>query len=1517
MAPTNHGNELALRINAELDPCAVIERIGYRVDRMRVLGTMIRTPCPIHHDDTPGTLIITPGRNIFKCMAKTCPAHRGGNLVDLWGLHVAKSGVDAAMDLARNLKLPFASADINTLPREVEQALAQRSVTAAEELVDHARVLLPQAWQVAFSEGRVAEARQKPLEAAASYREAARRAAELPDRPQAEKLLREEVLRLLPEDEDAMLALADLLALRDDRQGETEVLDRLVARKAEQEEFGTDLLMLLDRLTESRHGEETLLMYRARALAASGQTSKAGECFLQLAEMRRAHGAYRDALDAVEQARAVRDQFLDAWRAAADLHELMGLDEDAVSDWEMIAEMARNRQDRETREEALKELIRRQPARWSHHLELGEFHAEGANPSRAREVLCDAWRSAIGKKARDDARRLLAALCRVEGGPAAAHGLMEEGDHSRAAFNALLDVAEEAFAEGHGATGLAVCEEASKTLDAQASAHERIGTLLLENDHGAIGKPQMLRAAVLYLEHSQPGDARRCAQAVIDKEPAHREALRLKIRALLGLGETADAISVLEDLTATYPAWDKSTASEREELEGIWRELLELVPDHLEAMRGLARAAAKDPQRISEALSRWRIVAGKLSHRERREEKVQALEAILQLAPDSKDTLQDMARLLMELDRPIEAAAHYSALGAIALRDERLRAALTYYEEASRLNPANIKAVRAAMGAATVIGDPDCISRLARRLATLHLERGEGDRAEIVLRNAIEACEDDLSLPLRLSELLAKRGERPEAEALRWRLARKKLALDRPNEAADDALAALELSVMDGRIDDGRAEFRRLLSDFPDPLALRRQAAALFSEQNLPELAHRELMSATKGSLESNRLDEALECARELIDAAPGLPESHGLCAEVLQARGELEDASAEWMKKADLIEEIDSLEAARALENAIKCQPDDIFLHERLIAIHEAAGRTSDMVAGLRGLAEMQRNRGEFSAAALTLNRILSLSPDDTGTRADYIALRLQAHEEDVLQEDYLFMARLRSNQGRHDEAMKFLRKTLALDHANEEARRQLVGCLTQLNRLEEARRFAYGCAREDLREERPSSALNILTSVAAHAAEEADYHRLRARAHERLNEMHEAAWHLREGAALCARSGDAKGQADLLLYALRLDPSQTMLHREAIDLLSTLERSDDAIQQQIQLAFAFADKGQVERAEQELRAMVEKTPQNFAAWEALFDIHMRRGTEKDLIADYRTVARLRDRSGNKDKARHYYGRVRDLAPYDMESRRRFVDLHLEMGGEEVELVDDYLALADALIAAGRVDDGVALYGKVMSLDPQNSRARYGLTETSSPLSPPRKLIADDEVDPEAAETDVRPAHRPTALFDSTQSVPRLLPPPAPTPARSSPPQSSPPPPPPGFGASDFLANEVESMERDEQSDTLRSVIRNYRDIIAINPQNAQARVKLADLLVQTGQQDDANEELTFAADAFFRKGDMNQCVDICERVLDASPANQKVRLLLKQALNKRDAMKALESAILFSDKLEHRDEGGPRPHR
>jgi hypothetical protein len=79
--------------------------------------------------------------------------------------------------------------------------------------------------------------------------------------------------------------------------------------------------------------------------------------------------------------------------------------------------------------------------------------------------------------------------------------------------------------------------------------------------------------------------------------------------------------------------------------------------------------------------------------------------------------------------------------------------------------------------------------------------------------------------------------------------------------------------------------------------------------------------------------------------------------------------------------------------------------------------------------------------------------------------------------------------------------------------------------------------------------------------------------------------------------------------------------------------------------------------------------------------------------------------------------------------------------------------------------------------------------------------------------------------------------------------------------------------------------------------------RLKLADLYDQMDRAQDALQQLLKASEIFFQKSELGMCVSTCERILERDPANAKVRERLSRAILKRDAFKALESAIHFSD--------------
>jgi len=126
-----------IAFNQSLDPREVLRKMGFADDAIAEEGDLIRLYCPIHKDQVRRSLIIERQGNRFKCQYKSCPAHRGGLLIELLALYL---GVDVpeAIKQIREEEHPE-----KALIERADRLIDQGRLEEAIQLLEEARRLAP------------------------------------------------------------------------------------------------------------------------------------------------------------------------------------------------------------------------------------------------------------------------------------------------------------------------------------------------------------------------------------------------------------------------------------------------------------------------------------------------------------------------------------------------------------------------------------------------------------------------------------------------------------------------------------------------------------------------------------------------------------------------------------------------------------------------------------------------------------------------------------------------------------------------------------------------------------------------------------------------------------------------------------------------------------------------------------------------------------------------------------------------------------------------------------------------------------------------------------------------------------------------------------------------------------------------------------------------------------------------------------------------------------------------------
>jgi FkbM family methyltransferase len=551
--------------------------------------------------------------------------------------------------------------------------------------------------------------------------------------------------------------------------------------------------------------------------------------------------------------------------------------------------------------------------------------------------------------------RLLTAAGRAE--EAAAHTLALarlKGDDVvtwRRAARALAALGNEAAAADAWTQLLAIDGadlEAHRALAAFHRAGQRPAEALphLRFEADTIGGAGVIKRVALTLDLlGDPVEAEVFWRRLLDLSPAHAEGVARVVAQARARGEPAKALDVVRTAMAADPD-DQSRV-------GLLVDLLIEAGDAAAAIVELHRAADADPA----ALTRIAELAPRLQG------EAEGLRTLLQRAlktrPDDVSLLRLLARNLAAVGDADGAFDLWSRLLAQAPDDVgAARAVGTYlYDAGRRADAAPALAVAAAAAPREL--------RAWRRLAWARRgeENVEGEIA--ALRHLLaELTPDDDETKLRLIELLSEADRRGEAEPLLAEMADK-----RPNDI---------------RLRTGLARARRDLGDEAGALA-----------------AWRQVLEINPGEPDANHaIGEALEQAGDLRAAADHL-------AAAAPAAGK---AGKAWARVVRLRREAkDDVGEIAALQGQILAAVStDLSVHQRLVQLLEAAGRTTEGEASLariardrpddaktlRRLARVRDELGRPDEAAEAWTRLLGLIPDDTEAQLALARHRLDLGE-------------------------------------------------------------------------------------------------------------------------------------------------------------------------------------------------------------------------------------------------------------------------------------------------------------------------------------------------------------------------------------------------------------------------------------------------------------------------------------------------------------------------------------------
>lgn len=933
----------------------------------------------------------------------------------------------------------------------------------------------------------------------------------------------------------------------------------------------------------------------------------------------------------------------------------------------------------------------------------------------------------------------------------------------------------------------------------------------------------------------------------------------------------------------------------------LLEDVQQLLPGDVESLRLKADILASEGK--GTMASREYIRVADLFHASVEEEhELEALRKAVALEPHNIPLLLRCAGLLAAAGQPAEAASHYLAASRQQQSTGDFAEAVRTAREAARLSPLDPEPRTRLADLLEAEGRADEAVEVLLWLTDYFAERDEPMRAlsrlewAMNLRPsaagylkagdlAILACDKAravLNFELAANEL-EKEGRPAEyrdamERALRLQpahrsLLRRYVQLWRSsNDAATPTrflLETLDSLVQRGEIDDSRAVLEIGTGALEDPEPFLRGAATIMLDNGVPELAAAQLAHAAHLLLHRGRLDDAAEAVEKAIEMRPADPHIQAIRLDVLLAQ----QREPEAVRHGDtlIVRHQERGETAEAVGLCLRLKeafPGNPLPRERLVLLYQEAREKHAHLEELEGLDRLYASREDEENRLITLRRISDLRPLVEQELVHLLKLLADVDSP----EEYLArgreLAAIYDRTGRTALASALYEDLASRNPGDLSLRQQRLANALRDGTDETLLRQVVELVSLYRRADRIKEAKALVSQFEGMCSERADFHEEAAQLALLEDSRGQASRSLWRAVGILAGPESARHRVRVLKQLIDVDPLDIQPHRLLVEALLDCGESKDAAMALILLAQAYHERGHDDFAASELEKAVEIDPTLAPAWEMRFTILRNRKRVEELTEAYCDFADALVDVGDFRTAIEFYLRAVENTPRSLRAHRGYITQYPRIGDQR-EILEEILAFGQMLVEAGEVDAGMGYFELIMSIDPKNPVVRDMLSATrgkhsSSAVKLPVADPSDSEIDLSATQV-------------------RLL-------------QES-------STARELLAGELTSLEQQESREALEQVVQSYRDTLAINPGNAAIRVKLADLLEQMGRIPEMLEQLGLASEIYQKKDELAQCVAACERYLRMNPGDQRMRKRMNEAILKRDAFKALESAIIFSD--------------
>ncbi|MBA2252460.1 MAG: tetratricopeptide repeat protein [Nitrospirales bacterium] len=198
------------------------------------------------------------------------------------------------------------------------------------------------------------------------------------------------------------------------------------------------------------------------------------------------------------------------------------------------------------------------------------------------------------------------------------------------------------------------------------------------------------------------------------------------------------------------------------------------------------------------------------------------------------------------------------------------------------------------------------------------------------------------------------------------------------------------------------------------------------------------------------------------------------------------------------------------------------------------------------------------------------------------------------------------------------------------------------------------------------------------------------------------------------------AKGQFDKAITEwkrlLTESPNDGSVHNNIGDLHIKRNAITEAIEAYLLAGGAFHASGSALKAIAVYKKILKLDPSRYNVYQQLGDLNAERGLVNNAVSDYLTLSKLYLKDGRTREALAVYRKIVDLDPTNLNARQRLAELCLQENFRD-DAVKAYFHLGKECVAQDQIEQATKAYKTILKIDPGNAKAERLLKDPKTAL--------------------------------------------------------------------------------------------------------------------------------------------------------------------------------------------------------